>query len=157
MKPSIKKLLNEAQSGNADSQYSIAAIYATASDSHKSLKEARHWYSCAANQGHPEAAFNLAAMLLKGEGGGRSKRNAVKWMRKASLFGSSDATIWLAESACEMKKIEIATHYFALAVVQGDIRGLRGIAIILESHTDPLCKAIALRIFRVLQKRGVCT
>ena len=64
-----KELLDKANNGDADAQYSIARAYQLGkrmkTDKQKSLK----WYTKAADQGHLEAGYRLGLIYYKGIGG----------------------------------------------------------------------------------------
>ncbi len=61
--------MQRAQDGDSRAQLALAITYAVGDDVQQDLTAARHWYAMAARQDEPEAAFNLAAMQLHGEGG----------------------------------------------------------------------------------------
>ena len=50
-----------------------------------------YWYLEAAEQGHVEAQFRLAASYDRGQGVAQNKAEAVRWYRKAAAEGHSNA------------------------------------------------------------------
>lgn len=152
MKKSLLKKMTRAEAGDAQAQHEIAISYAIGDGVKADLQKARYWYSRAADQHDPHAKFNLGAMCLHGEGGVRSKREAIRIFREASEEGSSDATIWLAETALQAIKFNDACRLFSLALVQGDIRGLRGIGRILERCDESSVKKLSEIILKELEK-----
>ena len=58
-----------------------------------SKEMARLWYEKAAEQGHPEAQYNLGCMHAKGEGGlPVSMEKALLWFKRAAEQGLGNAT-----------------------------------------------------------------
>jgi TPR repeat protein len=57
----------------------------------KDLPQASQWFKKAAEQGHPDAQFNLAVMYLTGEGVPANLTESVQWMRKAADQGDPTA------------------------------------------------------------------
>ncbi|UYK67865.1 SEL1-like repeat protein [Xanthomonas sacchari] len=155
MTSEFSKLKKRAERGDVSAQSAVATSYALGDGVRADLVLARYWYSQAAEQGDAEACFNFAAMILHGEGGTKSKRKANALMRKASLLGSGDASVWIGETAMQECKDEIAVTYFARALVQGDIRGARGISLLLSRSRFGSAGKWGDLIARELKKGGV--
>lgn len=151
----MMKLKKMADKGDVISQNALAVSYAIGDEVDTDMKEARYWYSRAADQDDPDAMFNLAAMYLKGEGGAKSYKKAKSLFKKASDFGSGDATVWLGEEALTGKFYEDAYKFFALAAIQGDSRGIRGISCLLQLSNDHVVKKGGVIIQRQLKKSGI--
>ena len=62
MKAPPPELLKKAESGDSESQYSLAAMYGAADFVTKSDVEAARWYRAAADHGQVEAQRNLGLM-----------------------------------------------------------------------------------------------
>lgn len=136
----MRNLLRMAEAGDMESQHALAVSYATGDDVAIDLQQARYWYLQAAEQGNADAAFNLGAMWLAGEGGQRSRREAVRWLKKASALGSGDASIWFAEKALAEQRLKSAVKFFSIAALQGDVRGIRGISLVLSQSDDAVVR-----------------
>lgn len=134
-------LVQSAEAGDPDAQFSLGVRCAVGDGVTQDLPQARTWYGLAAEQGHPEAAFNLAAMWLHGEGGSRRVENANAAFARASELGSPDASVWLGETRLEAGDFTAAIGFFRRALDQGDLRGLREIAMILKADHCPLEKS----------------
>jgi uncharacterized protein len=82
-----------AELGCVDAQYDLAATLATGNDGAETpdLPAAFHWYQRAALAGHPEAQFNLAFMLLEGEGCSTDQDEAIRWLNLAHSRGHAQA------------------------------------------------------------------
>jgi uncharacterized protein len=86
-------LIRAAELGCVEAQYDLAATLATGNDGSEApdLAGALKWYSCAAVAGHLEAQFNLAFMLLEGEGCVPDRGEAVRWLELAKAHGHEQA------------------------------------------------------------------
>jgi uncharacterized protein len=60
------------------------------------LEAAVAWYRLAAEAGHAEAQFNLASMLMEGEGCERDLHSAREWLTRAIAGGYEYAEVLLA-------------------------------------------------------------
>jgi TPR repeat protein len=94
-------LLQSAESGCVQAQYSVAASLATGDWGDRPRKQdpeaAVAWYRRAAEAGHAEAQFNLASMLAEGEGCDRDLPAAREWLRRAIAGGYEYAAGLLAD------------------------------------------------------------
>lgn len=86
-----RELLSRAEAGDAESQYSLGAMYGAGEFVKKDDREAARWYLAAAEQGHVEAQRNLGLMYLYGEGLERDFTKGIDWIVKAAHGGSIDA------------------------------------------------------------------
>lgn len=57
--------------------------------------EAVRWFRCAARLGHGPSQLELGRAYLEGDGIEKNPRLAVKWLRKASVLGETDAVLLL--------------------------------------------------------------
>lgn len=85
------KLLAEAESGNAESQYTLAAMFGSGEFILKNDVEAVKWYRKAAEGGHAEAQRNLGLMYIFGEGMSLNLNEGLRWLRIAGECGSAEA------------------------------------------------------------------
>lgn len=151
----FRRLERRAEAGDSSAQVEIAVILAIGDGVEKDSARALCWYEQAAKGGEPNAAFNAAAMLWSGEAGNRDTGRALYWMKFASEAGSGDASVWLGEMCLGKKKLTKATEYFCLAVVQQDIRGLRGLSEVLSLCEEGGVNAISKTIKKVISRAGV--
>ncbi len=80
-----------AVAGHPDAQNALATYFYTGQLVDKNLTITRKLFSAAATQGQPSAMVNLAAMLLKGEGGEKDVVKAYVWLKLAGKLGHTDA------------------------------------------------------------------
>lgn len=109
-------------------------------------------YRAEMQRGSPDAAFNLATMYYFGEGVKRSWPMTLRLLRRAERMGSTSASMTLAElslsGAPGMARGEAAAiQHAALALLNGDARGLRMITHILERTKD-----VRVDVLRPLQR-----
>lgn len=84
----IAQLMRGAAEGNAYDQLNLGAAYDKGIGVEQDVNKAVHWYRKAAEQGVPEAQFNLAHLLVEAE---ISASEAAMWMLKAAEQGMADA------------------------------------------------------------------
>ena len=87
----LKKLEPLAESGHAESQHYLGAIYEVGRGVTKDPKEAIKWYLKAAQQGHTEAQRALGLMYTYGSE--RDDTKAIKWRTKAAEQGDVSAIL----------------------------------------------------------------
>ncbi len=80
----IKRLADEAEKGDVDSQFDLGRKYHLGEDVEQSDEKAVRWYSEAAHQGHAGAQCNLGYMHESGRGVEQSYEKAVEWYRKSA-------------------------------------------------------------------------
>jgi len=84
----VARIRKEAADGNAQSQYDLGRIYYTGyAGVPYDLTEARKWFCTAAEQDHPPAKAQCAAMLDNGQGGPQDKAQAMAYARDAAEKG----------------------------------------------------------------------
>lgn len=87
-------LLDSADKGNANAQYSVAEWFFARGNngvSDKNSSIAVYWYSKAANKGHINAQIKLALCYEEGRGIVHDKEESMKWYKKAADQGDDDA------------------------------------------------------------------
>ncbi len=88
------------------------------------LGQARTSYRRAARRGEPIAEFNLASMLMNGEGGGTNAHEALYWLRLSADAGVPPAQYALGLLYDSGKGVErsqvIAAHWYRRAAEQGE-------------------------------------
>ena len=89
------------------------------------LDEAARWIRSAAEEGVPDAQFNLGVMYEGGKGVSQNLSEALRWYRLAAQRGSADAQINLSScfhNGLGVKQDELlAAWWVSLAAEQGDI------------------------------------
>ena len=87
----VATIMEAAQLGYADAQYSLGGRYRAGVGMRKSYPAAFHWLSKAAEQGHVEATYYLGAMYLRGRGTEVDVGKAKELTRKAAELGCAPA------------------------------------------------------------------
>ena len=88
MMNSMSPLIRRAEKGHLDAQHNVGACYATGDwDGPKDEAEAVKWYTRAAESGHGESQYDLAFMLLLGEGTKKDVEKGLWWMEQAVRNG----------------------------------------------------------------------
>jgi TPR repeat protein len=89
---SVQFLKLQAEEGLRDAQYQYAYHLVTGQGVEEDLSVARQWFTKAADQGHTEAQYRLALIILQGKEDGISKpADAAEWFLKAANGGHVDA------------------------------------------------------------------
>jgi TPR repeat protein len=84
-----------AEAGDADSQSTLAFMYAKGIEVEKNELLALKWYQMAAEQGHVNSQFNLGVIYAKGRGVPQDFAEALKWYRMAAETGDISAQVAL--------------------------------------------------------------
>lgn len=79
-----EKLVEKAQRGDAEAQYSLGNCYFYGFGVAKDQREAVKWLRKAAEQGHASAQNDLGHCYYSGAGVERNQAEAEKWWKKAS-------------------------------------------------------------------------
>lgn len=82
-----------AESGHAEAQALIGAMYLDGYGVIQDDKEAAKWFRSSAEQGYAGAQYNLGVMYSNGEGVLQDYKEAVKWYRKAAEQGDASAQL----------------------------------------------------------------
>jgi TPR repeat protein len=95
------------------------------------LRDAALWWSKAAEQQDPEAQFNLAQMLAKGQGVDRDSELAFHWYERAALQGVAGAQsrlgiLYATGEGVASDPIE-AHKWFSIAAQSGDAAALANV------------------------------
>jgi TPR repeat protein len=61
----------------------------------KDAAMARRWFQEGAQRADADGMFNLAAMMIRGEGGAADRDQAVVWMQRAAGLGHDKAALAL--------------------------------------------------------------
>ena len=93
--------LQQAEQGNADSQYNIGNMYTKGNGTNMDLREAVSWYEKAASQGHIKAAYKIGLAHYEGSGVKKSGKQALKWFDIAAENGYAPAQYYLGKIYAE--------------------------------------------------------
>ena len=120
-------LLEKAQAGDAQSQYSLANWYA----SHRQNDNYIEWLTKAAEQGFVDAQYDLAVSYDEGDGTRKRKSLAVKWYMRAIENGDGDASYNLALMYDHGDYVSIdkakAFQYYLLAAQRGHVKAMHNV------------------------------
>lgn len=81
----------EAESGSAESAFTLAVLYAKGLSVPMDHTESVRWLRLAAESGHDEAAYNLAMAYTRGDGVDADMAQAVVWFKRSSDAGNAKA------------------------------------------------------------------
>ena len=94
---SIKKLLQDAENGDAEAQWRLGEAYREGEEVKQDFVEAVKWYRLAAEQGNFEAQWSLGKAFWHAEGVWLDRAEAVKWIRLAADQGHDLSIEFLAK------------------------------------------------------------
>ncbi|MCR5259241.1 MAG: sel1 repeat family protein [Desulfovibrio sp.] len=83
----IAALKTQAETGNAEAQYSLDMRYDEGEGVPQDYAEARRWLEKAALQGHAKAQCSLGILYYKGQGVRQNYAEAHRWLEKAAAQG----------------------------------------------------------------------
>ena len=87
----VSQLMDEADAGNAISQYNLGVCYAKGNGGEVDLAEAVRWFRKAAGQGMPQAQYNLGLCLSRGAGVEKNEVEGAMWLNSAARQGDEEA------------------------------------------------------------------
>lgn len=128
------RLTRLSERGDAEAQYQLGNLYFAGHTVKASEKDAIHWYSMAAKQGHPLAQYQLGLVLqLKDDDEG-----ALTWLRKAAEQNVIDAqnrvgNLYIKGTPSTASNGAIAAKYFASAAEQGNSSAMHNLAHLLKN------------------------
>ncbi|QEM82459.1 SH3 domain-containing protein [Halomonas binhaiensis] len=133
---SLYEWRQEAEKGDAKSQFSMGLLYEQGLGTRKSLEDARKWYRLAADNGHMEAQTRLGELYLTGQlEGGDAK--AVEWFDKAAGQGDALAQFQLGMLYLEGRGVtadsEKAAGWLEQAAEKGVIQAQNNIGSLYEN------------------------
>ena len=123
----VKKLIQQANQGNAIAQCSIGVMYGTGRGVPQDDVQAVKWFRLAADQGLAKAQSHLGFMYLTGRGVPQDDVQAVKWVRLAADQGDAESQCTLGFLYYDGQGVPQdyvqAMKWFNLAAAQGDENG----------------------------------
>ena len=162
--PSLEKLRQDAERGNAYAQYDLGHAYeigyvAGFGDVPKDTVEAVKWYRKAADHGHIEAQNILGAMYQVGYGVPKDDAEAVKWFRKAAeqgnAFGQSALGFRYETGEGVPKDVVEAVKWYRKAAEQGDVTTQNTLGDMFKNGDGVTKDAVeAVRWYRKAAERG---
>ena len=93
--------LQQAEQGNAESQYNIGNMYTKGNGTNMDVGQAVSWYEKAASQGHIKAAYKLGLAHYEGSGVRKNGKQARKWFTVAAENGYAPAQYYLGKIYAE--------------------------------------------------------
>ena len=98
---SFSSELQQAEQGNAESQYNVGNMLTKGIGTNMDLGQALVWYEKAAGQGHIKAAYKLGLAHYEGSGVGKNGKQALKWLSIAADDGYAPAQYYLGKIHAE--------------------------------------------------------
>lgn len=102
---SVSDIKLKALEGVSEAQFMLAYWMQSGTHVPKNLKEAVHWYTKAALQGHVGAQHNLGVICMKGEGVKRDLEQAYVWALLAASNGNDNLQKALSRSLTREQKL----------------------------------------------------
>lgn len=96
-KPSIVKLIESANAGNPNAQYTMALYYKNGTELEQDMQKSIEWGTKSAEQGYAHAQFYMGKCYLNGEGVDVDKEKGLDLLKKSAEQGYIDATKLLKE------------------------------------------------------------
>jgi TPR repeat protein len=124
-KDDLQKLIEKANQGNADAQYSLGFMYANGQGVPQNYPVAIEWLSKAADQGNGGAEYGLGYMYANAQGVSEDDGEAGKWFRKAAEQGVEAAQYTLGSMYANgqrgvSKDFDEAVKWLSKAAEQGN-------------------------------------
>lgn len=114
-----------AQSGDAESQYQLAIMYANGESRERNLKLSGMWLSYASKQGHLDATHGLGWMYFLGEGVKECKKTALAYFYQAATQNHTESQLLLGKlyykGEVTRHDPKMALHWLTLASSSGSV------------------------------------
>jgi clan AA aspartic protease (TIGR02281 family) len=151
----LSRLRPLALQGEANAQYRVGVLYL----GRQELIEAARFFKMAANQGHPEAQYRLAALTCSGLGVPRNIDECIRLFRLAADAGVAQAQVILATRYFRgdgvPKDHAEAARLARLAAAKGDSMGQYLLGVYSEVGAGvPKDKDEALRLYKLSADQG---
>jgi TPR repeat protein len=133
----LSHLKEDAYSGDRRSQLLLGSLYEDGKQGvRKNFPKAAKWYRKAANQGYPQAQYNLGLLYEEGKGMTKNYHQATRWYKRAAEKGLSEAQNNLAVLYILGKGVardkSRAENLFRRAAKQGNRNAIRNLNLLLE-------------------------
>lgn len=90
-KATILRLIENAEAGNPNAQYTMALYYKNGTELEKDINKSIEWAMKSANQGYAHAQYYMAKCYLNGDGVEQNKELALDLLKKSAEQGYSEA------------------------------------------------------------------
>ena len=94
----FEQVLLQAAQGNRDAAYQVGTAYWQGKTVPQDMEQAVHWWTEAAEKGHPIAQFLLGSAYHDGNGIAKDARKSVQWYRKSARQSYPPAQYYLGQS-----------------------------------------------------------
>lgn len=91
IKTTILRLMENANNGNPNAQYTMALYYKNGTELEKDIDKSIEWGQKSADQGYPHAQFYIGKCYLNGDGLTPDKNKALALFQKSAEQGYSEA------------------------------------------------------------------
>lgn len=91
MKDTVLRLIENAEMGNPNAQYTLALYYKNGTELEKDISKSIEWGEKAANQGYAHAQYYMGNCYLNGFGVEVDKNKAIDFYTKSAEQGYIDA------------------------------------------------------------------
>lgn len=96
-KATILRLIENAEAGNPNAQYTMALYYKNGTELEKDIAKSIEWATKSAQQGYAHAQYYMAKCYLNGDGVEIDKEKALDYMEKSAKQGYSEAVNFFKE------------------------------------------------------------
>lgn len=90
-KATVLRLIENAEAGNPNAQYTMALYYKNGTELEKDLSKSIEWGQKSADQGYAHAQYYMGKCYLNGEGVVQDKNKAIDLFEKSAQQGYSEA------------------------------------------------------------------
>lgn len=91
MKDTVLRLIENANEGNPNAQYTLALYYKNGTEVEQDTQKSIEWALKSANQGYAHAQYYMGNCYLKGFGVTEDKQKAIEFYKKSAEQGYSEA------------------------------------------------------------------
>jgi TPR repeat protein len=118
--PAKDKYLAAVETGDPDSQNSLALLYLNGSEGYaRDAEKAAYWFRRAAENGSVAAQNNLGLLYMNGEGVEKDQQEAMLWLQKAAEAGIVEAQSNLGQKYYFEENYQEAAFWLLQAAKQG--------------------------------------
>lgn len=129
--------LERASSEDAEAAHILAHMLRTGEGVPEDKPKAAVLYKQAAEAGIADAQYDLAMMLDSGDGVPTDREGAERWFREAAAQGDGDARLCLGGILYERGEFEAARSLFTDCAMDGDVRAMFNLALMLTEGSLP--------------------
>lgn len=130
---SKKKIISQAEQGDAQAQYELATMYENGKGAEQNVVKALEWFNKAAENGHLGSMIDLGWFYQNGQYVEKDINKAIEWYEKAAEQGSSQAQVNIAviydQGVDVPENNELAVEWYKKAADQGHDTALLNLGI----------------------------